>query len=278
MKGHVKAIINVFVILIIYTIAVSNYANNKSHKIAENNAKKKEVTPPPTEEETEYQFNIILGPKTILGYSDGLWEENPTYDYKDKYFDVYTGENGYSNIKIMYDNDWHAMNDDRDFIEWADDFTAINSSIEYQRKNQAYSDINASEAAVITDFLNSKGITFNYDTLNKHVMIEDINKDGIKDAIYVVSNLFLDDYTGYNNTFAFAFARVLNQNLVLFEDTYKTPGALNICNPYVDQIIYIDEKPILILGCGFSSNGGTKHMLYEIEGKTVNKLIESSAN
>ena len=280
MKVHAKAVVIVFIILITYTIIVVSYANKKKNTNKEDNnpVVQPTETPEPKTVQKEYPLNVILSTTTMLGYSDGVWEENPTYEYEHKDFDVYLDNNAYQHIRIIYDNSWHAMDPDRNFIDYEGDFTAIKSTIEYSRRNQDYVPLDATNEQVIKEFLDSKNITYNYDTLNKHVMIEDFNKDGIKDYIYVISNLFLDDYTGYDSTFAYVFVRSLNQNIMIFEDTYKAVNALSICNPYIDQFITVEDHLSLLLGCSYASAGGTKHMIYEMTGKTVNKVLETAAN
>ena len=283
MKSHIKAIIIVFIILIIYTFLVYAYASGKKTKNKDPKNDNKVVDPDPnpkpddSENLSSYAFNIILYPKTKIGYNNGKWYENESFDYNDKYFDVYAKEL-YKSMKVVYTDRWYIMDDSKKFVDYDGRFAAINSTISYTFV-QGNSEVLTSENdAIIKAFLDSQGVKYNYESLQKSVMSFDVNRDGIRDDIYVISNLFLDDYTGFDSTFAFAFVRTLNQNIILHQDAFKDVNALSICNPNLDGILVIDDVPQLILSCSYFSEAGTKHMIYNVEEKKANKLFETKAN
>ena len=281
MKDHIKAITIVLIILIAYTIFVYAYASGKKspdEKDDKNKQQDKKEDNTPTDDTSNYAVNIALFNKQFLGYKDGKWYENPKYEFANKYHDVYTATKAYKSKEIVYTDRWYIMDDDRSFIDYDDGFIAVSSNLNYNLAFGKEEKINDNQRAVIENFLQSKNIKYNYSTLKKSVMTYDLNRDGIHDNIYVVSNLFLNDYTGYDKTFAYVFVNTLNQNVVLSEETFETAGAVSICEPYVYSIITIEEKNTLILGCEYFSLGGNKYLLYNLEEKTANKLLETKAN
>ena len=279
MKDHARTITIILIVLIAYTIFVYAYASGKKTNDKDDKNKTKEEKKEPTpEKETTYDINIALFNKQFLGYKGGVWYDNPSYDFTNKYFDVYTASNAYKSKEIVYTDRWYIMNDDRSFVDYNDGFIAINSNLNYALTFGQEQTVNDAQRAVIENFLKSKDIAYNYDTLKKTTMTYDVNRDGIHDTIYVISNLFLKDYTGYDKTFAYVFVNVLNQNVVLSEDTFDAVDAVSICEPYVYSIVSVDEKNTIIVGCEYYSLGGTKYMLYNLDGKNVNKLLETKAN
>lgn len=280
MKDHAKTITIILIILVAYTIFVYAYAAGKKKPGTEDKNKQTEKKEPDntSEKTNNYDVNIALFTKHFLGYKDGVWYENPSFDFTGKSFDVYTDNTVYKSKEIVYTDRWYIMNEDRSFIDYKAGFIAVNSVINYALTDSEEADPNEAQRAVIEEFLNSKGIKYNYNTLKKSVMTFDINRDGIHDNIYVVSNLFLNDYSGYDKTFAFVFVRSLNKNNVLYEDVFDGVDAVSICDPYIYSIITIDNKNTMIIGCEYFSMGGNKFMLFTNEEKSIDKVLETKAN
>ena len=278
MKGYVKALIIVVIILILYTIMVGAIAKNRNNK----NNKKDEPTSKPTEKTTNkvtnYDANIILLPNTILGYSGGVWEENKALEFDNKDFTVYTDQ-VYQNVKLISTDHWHIMRKDNSFIDYHNDFIAINASIPIEAvSNTLSTEITPENEAVIKEFLNSNSIKYDYDKLNKNVFVFDVNHDGLRDEIYTVTNVFLEDYLGFDNTFAYVFVRTLNQNIVLYEKIINNINAMNTCNPLLQGVITVDNTSYIVVECNLYSDMGAKHFLYNIADKKAFKVIETEAN
>ncbi len=281
MKGHIKAIIIVFIILIIYTVLVYIYATGKNK--LEVKEEPKQVNPEPDNpddntEIKEYDLNVVLFNRVFLGYKDGKWYENPSYDYTSKDFDFYSNGDKYSNMGLVYTDRWYVMDKEKNFVDYDNGFLAINNTKDYTAIPYKEEQLSSTNRSDIESFLQSKGLNYNYDTLKKIVMSYDLNRDGIRDDIYVLSNLFLEDYSGYDKTFAFAFVKTLNQNVLLFEDSYNAIDAVSLCDPYIEGIIGVDSTNALIIGCEYYSEGGTKYMLYKLDSKNATKLLETKAN
>jgi hypothetical protein len=285
MKEHLKAIVIVFIILIAYTIVVYVYAdskNKKKDKKEENKTvepEKKDNDNKPDESETNnYDLNIVLFSKTIIGYKDGKWYENPSFNYNNVDFDFYTDGKKYPGMGLVYTDRWYVKSQDNSLMDYENGFLGINASTTYSVSQYKDQEISASDQAVIEDFLKSKGIKYNYQALKKYVMTSDLNRDGLHDNVYVLSNLFLRNYDSFDKTFAFVFVRSLNQNIVLFEDVYDGVDAVSICDPYFEGIVSVDNTNSVIVGCEYFSMGGTKYMVFGLDGKNGIKRLETKAN
>ena len=283
LKGNVKAIIIVFIVLIIYTIGVGAYAKSKQKKLddeAKTPEKKqeKQKTPDDNEKITKYDFNLVLSSKQFLGYKDGKWYQNSDYDYTNKDFDVYADGQKYDYRSLVYTDRWYIKNPDSTFLDYSNSFLAVSADIDYSLVVNNGGEVTEEQKKVVEEFLQSKNINYNINTLKISAFVNDLNRDGIQDTIYTVSNLFLTDYTGYDKTFAFVFVRTLNQNVVLFEDTYKAINAVSICDPFTYSVITIDGKNSLLVGCEYYSMGGIKYMVYSLNEKTPTTLLTTTAN
>ncbi len=278
MKDHIKAIVVVFIILITYTILVYVYAKGKNKDDEKKEPDKKTVEPEkkPNDDAVVDEINVIITPNTFLGYGNGKWHELDKYDYENKYFDVYT-DSVNSSKKLVYSDSWYIMNEDKTFIDYNDGFVAVLSSIPYTYNQAVGLNLTAANSQVIKEFLDSEGVKYNFNNLRKFVYNFDVNHDGLKDDIYVVSNLFLDDYTGFDKTFAYVFVRTLNQNVLLYEKTFDDVNALSICNPNVLGFFTIDNNPLILMSCSYFSAGGTKHLLFDFDGKSPKLLLESKS-
>ena len=278
MKDHLKAIVVVFIILITYTILVYVYAKSKNSKTNEKESKDKTVEKDKKPEETSKidDITVIITPNTYLGYGQGKWHELDKYDYENKYFDVYTGTTN-TNKKLVYSDSWYIMNEDRTFIDYNDGFVAVLAQIPYTYSQATEVALTNAHAQIIKEFLDKENVKYNYNTLRKHVYNFDVNHDGLKDDVYVISNLFLDDYTGFDKTYAYVFVRTLNQNVLLYEKSFDDVNALSICNPNVLGFFTIDDNPLILMNCSYFSAGGTKHILFDIDEKTAKLVLESKS-
>lgn len=273
---NIKQIIVVIIILFIYCIGVGVFISYR-HKDEKNNKNNNSGSSSQTTKDTS-ELDMILTPNTIISYKDSKWTENNDLDYSDIKFKVYTDKD-YKDLYVTYTDEWYIMDSGRSFIDFDKDlgFAAISSktstSFDYLEDSK-----NDSDNEVIKAFLESKDVKYNEETLKSSVYEYDINDDNIKDKIYILTNVFLEDYSGYDKTFSYVFVRSLNQNITAYEDVSKNVNAMNMCSPKLRGILTFKNSSILITDCSYISNNGTKHTLYSMEEKSITKLLETKAN
>lgn len=277
MKQNRKAIIIVIIILTGYSILVSLFAASRANKESE----KEKVKPKEkvTETDSTNDFDLVLNPKTIISHNekDG-WYDNSDLDYKTIKFTVYIdGEkNDYRNI--VYADRWQMVNYDETALDFEKSFMAIYSTKDYKVIEIEEKEFSSSNKKDIIDYLSTKDVNYQYDKLKIRYLYYDLNQDGVKDDAYFVSNVGIDDFTGFNKTFAFGFAKVLNQNITFYEDIANNINATNMCKPSFTTLLKVEEKTNLITECSYASNNKSKHMMYNFEDRSVNKLVETKVN
>ena len=277
MKQNRKAIIIVIIILTGYSILVSLFAASRANKESE----KEKVKPKEkvTETDSTNDFDLVINPKTIISHNekDG-WYDNSNLDYKTIRFTVYIdGEkNDYRNI--VYADRWQMVNYDETALDFEKSFIAIYSTKDYKVIEIEDKEFSSSNKKDIIDYLSTKDVNYQYDKLKIRYLYYDLNQDGVKDDAYFVSNVGIDDFTGFNKTFAFGFAKVLNQNITFYEDIANNINATNMCNPTFTTLLKVEEKINLITECSYASNNKSKHMMYNFEDRSVNKLVETKVN
>ena len=277
MKQNRKAIIIVIIILTGYSILVSLFAASRANK--ESKKEKVKPTEKVTETDSTNDFDLVINPKTIISHNekDG-WYDNSDLDYKTIRFTVYIdGEkNDYRNI--VYADRWQMVNYDETALDFEKSFMAIYSTKDYKVIEIEEKEFSSSNKKDIIDYLSTKDVNYQYDKLKIRYLYYDLNQDGVKDDAYFVSNVGIDDFTGFNKTFAFGFAKVLNQNITFYEDIANNINATNMCNPTFTTLLKVEEKTNLITECSYASNSKSKHMMYNFEDRSVNKLVETKVN
>ena len=278
MKQNKKAIAIIIIGMIFYSILVAMFAASRANKNV-----KKDDTPTeqqkPSDSDSKNDFDLIINPNTIISHNekDG-WYDNSGFDYKNIKFNVYIDGKGYDYRSIVRGDKWQMVNDDETSTTYEKSFIAIYSQIDYKVVNYEGKELSDSNKKDITDYLTSKNVNYLYDKLNIEYIYYDFNQDGVKDDVYIVSNVGIDDYTGFNKTFAFGFAKVLNQSVTFYEEIANNVNATNMCKPSFSAIIKIEDQNDLIAECNYISNSKSKHMMYNFVDKTVNKLVETKAN
>ena len=277
MKQNSKAIIIVIICMVVYSVLVTMFAASRTKKENNEGNKTKETTP--SEVDTTNDFDIVLSPKTIISHNEKKgWYDNPNLEYKNLRFSVYIDKEYNDYHSIVYADKWQMVNYDETVTDYNESFMAIYSTIKYNVIDIELKKLDSNNAKDITDYLDTKDVNYQYDKLVINYVYYDFNQDGVKDDVYFVSNVGLSDYSGFNKTFSFGFAKVLNQNITFYEDVANNVNATNMCLPSFTTIIKYDDKVHLITECSYKSNSKSKHMMYNFTDKQVTKLVETKAN
>lgn len=297
MKKYLKVSLILIAILTVYSIIVFAIANKDNNKIDEgNNTIDKENSDKQDgnenddnndddssdgsndKEPVEADYNVIISPNTIISYSRGKWIENKNFNYTNKLFDIYINMEAKGKKYLTYNNEWHIYDENKSFLQYSGDIFAINTTKEYQLRNVVSEDLNANDKNIIIALLTSESITHNYDDMLKHKFIYDINRDGTKDSIYFISNAFTENEEQYNKAFSMGFVKFANSTDVFYEDIRNTDGIYTICNPYLQNIIELNNNLYFITGCSYFNNNGTEHHIYSTTGTTIKEELKTSIN
>ena len=285
MNKNIKVGLIAVAILTIYSIGIYIFAaqknsqnnNNEPEKIPENNNNENDKDIIKNENVFKADYNIILSPHTIIGYKNGIWQENPKLNYNNMLFDVYIN-NEYKDKKYLsYSDDWYIFNENKDFLDYEGNILAVNTSLEYRNIGFVTSEFNEIDQSEITKVLNDKGITSNYNELKKSKIIFDINKDGMRDNIYFISNSF-EENSSSNKAFSIGFVKYYDKYEVFYEVIEDLDSIFTISNPSLQNILEIDNHTYLIVASEYYSNSGTEHHIYQVSDKNLLEVLKTKAN
>lgn len=258
--------------LTIYTILVVSYANRI--------AKPEKPKPLPnkiTKPKPKYKFKtaeIILTPKTLIKYQNGIWKEDLKLDWDNQTFDVYTRTEQFKNHYLGYNaSTWVIKDANNNFKNYEGDMLAIKSDYDYQILRPFEAELDYNDQVIISKLLTAKDLIFNYDKLSIIKETIDLNRDGIRESIYVVTNAFTSDSASFNKIFGFVFVHDNNENIIIYENIKEIKDLYEVCFPKVQNILELGGKRHIILSCTYYSEIGYDHYIYKAtESKFIPEL------
>lgn len=287
MKNHLKVGAILIAILTVYSIIVYVIAANKAEKEKPDN----NVTEKPQDETNKIDennqqppkdlvgdYNVILSPNTIISYVNGTWQENPKFKYENQLFDVYIGSENVGFNYLTYSAGWKVFDSNRNFLEINDNIFAMNTKLEYHNFNVTKSEINDIDKNTISEFLNSKNITFDLEKANLNKYVIDVNFDGIRDELFFVSNAFTESEESFNKAFSFGFVKYYNKTEEFYNVTEEISEAFKIGNPTLQNIIKINDNIYYIVSVEYFSNKGCEHIIYKLNNDVLVKELKTSTN
>lgn len=294
MKKYLRVSLVLIAILTVYSIIVFIVANNTKEKVPEtptntgennsngNNNGNKEENPNKEEKPNNVSllgdYNIILAPNTIISYKDKKWIENKNLNYSNILFDVYVDMELLGNKYLTYNNNWLIYDENRNFYDYNGELFAINTKKEYKLRNFAYNNLNNNDKNEIISVLTSLNISYNYEDINKYKISYDINRDGVREDIFFISNAFTENESFYNNSFSVGFVKLENETNIFYKDIDDISANYSICNPYLQNILEFDNNLYFITGCAYFSNMGTEHYVYSVNDNKVKQELKTSIN
>lgn len=290
MKNYIKVGGILIAVLTVYSICIyiiaakrNNKQNeeskqNNSSEIEKDKNSNNNPISTPNDIELDGDLNIIITPNTKIAYSLGMWQENPNFKHNNMLFDIYVDGQKYQNKYLSYDGNWHIFDNNKNFLDYDGNFLAVNAKKEYKNINFFSSELNESDKNNITLFLNEKGITYNYDELSKTKVIFDLNKDGVRDEIYFVSNAFVENQLSYNKAFTIGFVKYYHKNEVFLEIVDNLENIYDIPNSYLQNILEIDGQTYFIVGNQYFSDNGVYHSIYRYVDTSLIEVLKTSAN
>lgn len=280
MKKNFSIIIILFVVLSLYTIIVITFSknpnNNSTIDPGVNNPNNIQQEKP---KEEENAIDILLSPNTIVSYSNNKWFENKKLKYNNVLFDVFVNNEAYGDNYLTYNSVWYIYDQHKNFKDYNGNVLAIKTKKSYNLINFVNSKLDENDKKIITAFLENKNITFNYEQIKKSKIIYDFNHDGFRESLYIISNAFSENEYEFNKSFSFIFLnKTTGENNIVYETQKDISANYLICNPYIHNMLNIENKTIVVAGCNYFSNGGTEHHLYELQNQDFIRVLKTSIN
>lgn len=273
-KKNIKIAIILVAVMFAYFIAILIIASSRNSKAEE---KEKEKTPvkepvieePPEEipEVTEGDYTLIFDDKIYLSYKDRVWYEYKDFEYVNRLVDVYIDNSLFGNYFLGYGDRWSIYDADRDFKDYDGDFMGVYSNIEnpdIRVLNVQASDFNSEDDSTMINYLNDKGLTFDYNDIIKIKYIIDVDRDGLRDTIYFVTNAFTDSTNSYTKAFAYAFVKYANNKEETFYNYEENMDSiLTMASPSLQTVVEIDGYYYFIVKKSFYSDD-VKYSAYSL--------------
>lgn len=251
MKKYIKLIVILVIIMSFYSVGVVIVAkrNGKVEKLPLNDdTQNNEDDDKQQEIVSQGDYVFVLDSKLYLNYKDGSWYEYEDFDYSEKKFDVYINNIKFGNYSLNYGGKWYIIDDDRNYIDYDGSFMAVYSNMNYSINPVVSNQFDIVDQSNVNSFLSDLNITFSYNDISKSKILYDINKDGMKDIVYFVSNAFSDDDGSSNNAFAYVFVKdAAGKETVIYSYKDSTDNLLSMSNPSFGNIVEIDGKEYLFV-------------------------------
>ena len=139
---------------------------------------------------------IMIGTEEKLKYSHGKYEDIKIKEnnlYQGEKFDVYNDSKLEGKYILKYHNDkWHAFKDDYQFVKITQPIFAIKTNKKYSVPKYQETNLNNSDLKILDGILTQEKV-YNYNLSNNQKVIIDLDGDGKKEKLYIVSNLFEDE-------------------------------------------------------------------------------------
>lgn len=293
MKKYTNVIIILLVVMTLYTIMVVAVSKNENKNKDKDKDSQNNPTNPnnpnnpndpnqggsdPKEDNKSVSY-IIMSPNTIISYSNGKWSEKKNYDYVNKQFDVYDETGKLGNYQLQKSNDkWHVKDASNNFIDYTGNLFAITGDYEYNNIDYLKEDLKESDEQNIRSYLDSKGITYDYNEISKTKIVIDINNDGIREDLYAITNAFTDSPDLFNKVFSVVFVKSISNTASIYENIMEIEKSYQSCVPYISNIISINNEKNVILGCTHFSDNGTEHIVYKILDNKYILQLKTSIN
>ena len=284
MQKYSKVIIILLVILSLYATGIYLLTKNSKseepteEKFPENVENIPNKNEPETEKEANWDYNFILFPKTVISTKDGKWQENNEFKYQDKLFDIYIDNMYLNKYYLTYSDNWKIFDENKHFYDYEGNFIGINTSKEFEIIPFNNLEISSEDDQIINNYLTSKDIRFNLSDLKKTKIIYDINRDGIRDEIFFVSNSFTDQSDKYNKALSIVFVKLYGNNISFYEDIRGLEDIYNIGNISMQNMILINQKIYFIVKVEYFSDTGTQHYVYEFSNNNLKEVLKTSIN
>lgn len=205
---------------------------------------------------------MIISPNSIWKFQKGKWEDvDNNQEYSMKTYKTYENGTYIGDYQITYNDKFYLFDNKRNPINYENDLIAIRGTIDIGVVKFENTPVSVSDK-VIYNILKEKQIKATSSTIRANVVKIDLDNDNKLEEIYVISNVFEADEK--SNSFSIVAVKDNNKIKYLREEVRDSSYTLSMCNPYVQNIVDIDndKKLEIITGCSYYSDGDTCHTLY----------------
>lgn len=225
----------------------------------------------------KYSTTIIVGNSTIWNYSGKKWTHitnKSTIKKLDwQIFDVYIDNEKLGKYYLWNDDQWYLFDKNKNAVNYTGKLLAYKSN--YEINVLQYQEEEITDYSYINEVLTENDLPSTSTFTTSKQAIFDIDNDGIDETLYVISNVFADDYYP-ENLFAIAFMVKDGEIQYLYKNITSNTD-YNVCKPYLNSIIDVnkDDKYEIILSCGRISNQKPTDMLYKLEEDGFKMIISN---
>lgn len=238
-KDDIKKILILILIFLIILLIV--------FLLSKNTQSKDKVEP-----EKNYAYVLINHPNAQLKFYKNEW--NYITDTTQRNYDLYRKNQKLGNYSVAFNNDSFNITGLDKIAEIDDNFTGVNTDINYKFINLTTGTLNDYDKNIIQSYLSKDNIIFgtNGESIDKYVFSID-DKIGY---LYFVTNAYLTDVT-INNAYTIIFSVIDNNVKVLYKDIKENDNTLSVCYPIVNSLLKIDNVNYLLYTCMYFSNKGS---------------------
>lgn len=189
-------------------------------------------------------------------------------------FNVYVDNSYFGNYKLLYDDKWYLFKNDDTPVNYNGNMLALSGSIKYKVANFTTHDIE--DKTYVNRVLRENNISEDSILTYSYYTDIDLNNDGVLERIYTISNKFPYEDVG-NLSFSYIFMLKNDKIIYLYKNKEEIDDVYSGCNPYISNLIDIDEdnKLEVIIGCSYYSVEGTKYNLYKFNDYMFKSLVSN---
>lgn len=220
---------------------------------------------------------VVVGNEAIFKKEGEKWrnvsfQDIGKYNWKEYY--TYIDHSYYGNYNLYYSEKWYLFKGKNEAVNYEGDLLALRGNIKYKVVDFTLHDIE--------DFTDSKRVLQENNlpidsvlTSSSFVNI-DIDHDGVKEQIYMISNKFPIEDVG-DTYFSFIFMVKDNRIIYLYKKVEQLEDSYSGCKPYISNMMDVDEdnQYEIIISCGYYSNNGISHGMYKFEGDKFKLLVSN---
>lgn len=189
-------------------------------------------------------------------------------------FNVYVDNSYFGNYNLLYDDKWYLFKNDDTPVNYNGNMLALSGSIKYKVANFTTHDIE--DKTYVNRVLRENNISEDSILTYSYYTDIDLNNDGVLERIYTISNKFPYEDVG-NLSFSYIFMLKNDKIIYLYKNKEEIDDVYSGCNPYISNLIDIDEdnKLEVIIGCSYYSVEGTKYNLYKFNDYMFKSLVSN---
>lgn len=190
-------------------------------------------------------------------------------------FSVFENNKYLGKYYLVNSGEWYLFDSDKNAKNYNGNLLALGGNTNYQVLD--YELVDSTDNSYINQVLEDNNVDVNSSLTSNYQIDFDIDNDGTKESLYVISNRFPLDPVTSNKYFGFVFLVKNNKIINLYEDVTMTDDSYSGCKPYITSILDVDndKKYEVILSCAYYSNSGNKHKLYKFNDDEFNLLVSN---